>query len=147
MADLRPPLLDEYGLGAALGWYANAFSQRTGVKVVIDNPEELGADLRPEAAIALFRIAQEALNNVAKHAQAKVVRMLIEMQEREIVLAIADDGRGFDRRERLSHSKRWGMTTMQERAAAVGGRVAVESEPGRGTVVRAIVPEKQAAVP
>lgn len=143
MAELRPPLLDEYGLGAALGWYANAFSQRTGVKVVIDNPEELGASLRPEAAIALFRIAQEALNNVAKHARAKVVRMLIERQEREIVLAIADDGRGFDTRERLSQSKRWGMTTMQERAAAVGGRIAVESEAGRGTVIRAIVPEEQ----
>jgi two-component system sensor histidine kinase UhpB len=147
MADLRPPLLDEYGLGAALGWYANAFSQRTGVKVVIDNPEELGADLRPEAAIALFRIAQEALNNVAKHAQAKVVRMLIEMQEGDLVLAIADDGRGFEPRERLSHSKRWGMTTMQERAAAVGGRVAVESAPGRGTVIRAIVPAGQGAAP
>jgi signal transduction histidine kinase len=113
--------------------------------VVIDNPEELGADLRPEAAIALFRIAQEALNNVAKHAQAKVVRMLIEMQEGEVVLAIADDGRGFDPRERLLHSKRWGMTTMQERAAAVGGRVAVESAPGSGTVIRAIVPEQGAA--
>jgi len=147
MADLRPPLLDEYGLGAALAWYGNAFSQRTGVKVVVDNPEDLGDGLRPEAAIALFRIAQEALNNVAKHAQATLVKMLIEMQEKEVVLAIADDGRGFDPRERLFHSKRWGMTTMQERAAAVGGRIAVDSSPGRGTTVRASVPEEQEAAP
>ena len=147
MADLRPPLIDEYGLGAALGWYGDVFSQRTGVKVVLDNPEELGPGMRPEAAIALFRIAQEALNNVAKHAQARLVRMLIERQEHDIVLAIADDGRGFDPRERLLHSKRWGMTTMQERAAAVGGRVAVDSAPGRGTTVRAMVPEGQGAAP
>lgn len=147
MADLRPPLIDEYGLGAALGWYGDLFSQRTGVKVIIDNPEELGPGLRADAAIALFRIAQEALNNVAKHARARRVRMLVERQENEIVLAIADDGRGFDPGARLLHSKRWGMTTMQERAAAVGGRVAVDSAPGRGTTVRAMVPERQAAAP
>ena len=117
------------------------------MKVVVDNPEELGGGLRPEAAIALFRIAQEALNNVAKHARAKLVKMLVERQEAEIVLAIADDGRGFDPRERLYQSKRWGMTTMQERAAAVGGRIAVDSAPGRGTTIRATVPEEQEGAP
>jgi two-component system, NarL family, sensor histidine kinase UhpB len=147
MADLRPPLLDEYGLGAALAGYGNAFSQRTGVKVVVDNPDELGHDLRPEAAIALFRIAQEALNNVAKHAQARVVKVLVEMQEGEIVLAVTDDGRGFDPGERLLRSKRWGMTTMRERAAAVGGRIAVQSAPGRGTTVRAMVPREPGGAP
>ena len=147
MADLRPPLLDEYGLGAALDWYAKAFTQRTGIRVALEDAEELSRGLRPEAAIALFRISQEALNNVAKHAAAGSVRIVIERRGAEIVLTIADDGRGFDPQERLSHSKRWGMTTMQERAAAVGGRVAVESAPGGGTVIRAIVPAAQGARP
>jgi two-component system sensor histidine kinase UhpB len=140
MAELRPPLLEEYGLGAALDWYAKAFTQRTGIRVALEDAEELSRGLRPEAAIALFRISQEALNNVAKHAGAGNVRIAFERRGAEIVLAIADDGRGFDPQERLSHSKRWGVSTMQERAAALGGRITMDSAPGRGTTVRAAIP-------
>src|SRR5258706_16240874 len=70
MAELRPPLLDEYGLGAALAAYAKAFSQRTGGRVAVDDPLELGRGVRRDAAVALFRIAQEALANGARHAEA-----------------------------------------------------------------------------
>jgi two-component system sensor histidine kinase UhpB len=134
MAELRPPLLDEYGLGAALGWYANAFSQRTGVKVVIDNPEELGADLRPEAAIALFRIAQEALTNVAKHAAASRVTIALAADAGRVRLVVEDDGCGIaaTRAANDPGSAGWGMAVMRERAVAAGGTMQVESA-GRGT--------------
>jgi PAS domain S-box-containing protein len=137
MAELRPPLLDEYGLGAALGWYAEEFSRRTGIDVVLRDGKDAAADLRPEAAVALFRIAQEALNNVAKHAGAKHVRVELACEAEEIVIRVADDGAGFD--PAAAHGKRWGMKTMRERAEAAGGRLEVDSAPGEGTTVRASV--------
>jgi len=138
MAELRPPLLDEYGLGAALGWYAEEFSRRTGIAVVLRDGKDAAADLRPEAAVALFRIAQEALNNVAKHAGAKQVRVELACEAEEIVLRVADDGAGFDPAA-AARGKRWGMNTMRERAEAAGGRLEVDSAPGEGTIVRASV--------
>ena len=138
MAELRPPLLDEYGLGAALGWYAEEFSRRTGIAVVLRDGEDAAADLRPEAAVALFRIAQEALNNVAKHAGAKQVRIALAGDAEEIVMRVVDDGAGFDPAA-AARGKRWGMKTMRERAEAAGGRLEVDSAPGAGTTVRASV--------
>ncbi len=84
MADLRPPLLEEYGLGAALGWYGEAFAKRTNLAVKFEDvARERNRQLRRDAAVALFRIAQEALNNVAKHAHAKRVWLRLDaMQER-----------------------------------------------------------------
>lgn len=142
MADLRPPLLDEYGLGAALAHCLQGFEQRTGVRAALDDPGELG--LRREAAIALFRIAQEALANVARHAGAGAVRVALARREREVVMEVFDDGRGFDPGERLARNTRWGVKSMQERAAAVGGFIQVESAPGAGTTVRAAVPAEAA---
>src|SRR5712671_763020 len=140
MAELRPPLLDEYGLAAALGLHVKEFSRRHGVRVEVRDPEELGRSLRPEAAIALFRIAQESLLNVAKHAEATEVRIVLSRRDNGAVLSITDDGRGFDVHDRLSHRTRWGVTTMQERAAAVGGEFYLESSEGTGTTVRVTVP-------
>jgi PAS domain S-box-containing protein len=138
MSELRPPLLDEYGLGAALGWYAEEYAQRTGIQVSVDKSRDPGKGLRPEAAVALFRIAQEALNNVAKHAGAKLVRIGLWLEGGEMHLHITDDGSGFDLAQ--AARGRWGMTTMRERAEAAGGRFLVDSVPGRGTTVRAAVP-------
>jgi two-component system sensor histidine kinase UhpB len=138
MAELRPPLLDEYGLGAALGWYAEEYAQRTGIQVSVDKARDPGKALRPEAAVALFRIAQEALNNVAKHAGAKLVRIGLWLEGGEMNLYIADDGGGFDPGQ--APRGRWGMSTMRERAEAAGGRFLIDSVPGRGTTVRAAVP-------
>src|SRR6267378_1487780 len=138
MAELRPPLLDEYGLGAALGWYAEEFSRRTGIAVALRDGKDAAADLRPEAAVALFRIAQEALNNVAKHAGAKHVRVELACEAEEIAIRVADDGAGFDPAA-AARGKRWGMKTMRERAEAAGGRLEVDSAPGEGTIVRASV--------
>jgi two-component system sensor histidine kinase UhpB len=145
MAELRPPLLDEYGLAAALGLHVKEFSKRHGVRVEVRDLEEVGRGLRPEVAIALFRIAQEALVNVAKHAEARHVRIVLAKQDNGAVLSITDDGQGFDVRERLAHRTRWGVTTMQERAAALGGQLYLESAPGTGTTVRVTVPDAEAA--
>jgi signal transduction histidine kinase len=138
MAELRPPLLDEYGLGAALAWYAEEYAQRTGIRVSVEKPQDAGRELRAEAAVALFRIAQEALNNVAKHAGAKLVRIWVSLEGDEVNLCVADDGSGFDVTQ--APRGRWGMSTMRERAEAAGGRFLIDSVPGKGTVVRAAVP-------
>lgn len=139
MADLRPPLLDEYGLGAALGWHAEEFSRRTGVQVTVADRDPAGAkNARPEAAVALFRIAQEALNNVLKHAKAKSVCVDVSATDEELILDVRDDGQGFD--PRAARKGRWGMTTMRERAEAAGGQLHIDSTPGQGTRIHARVP-------
>jgi PAS domain S-box-containing protein len=143
MTDLRPPLLDEYGLGAALGAYAEEFAQRTGVRVEVEGSQETARSLRPEAAIALYRIAQEALNNVAKHADARSVEILLEKQPPHLVLIICDDGHGFD--AGLAGRGRWGMSAMRERAEAAGGKLTVVSAPGEGAIVRVAVPLPESA--
>jgi signal transduction histidine kinase len=139
MAELRPPLLDEYGLAAALGWHAEEFERRTGILArVADASPEATKKLAPEAAVALFRIAQEALNNVAKHARARNARIVISSTGSELTVAITDDGDGFD--GAAAPRGRWGMTTMRERAEAAGGQFLVDSAPGEGTRVQAKVP-------
>jgi len=139
MAELRPPLLEEYGLGAALGWHAEEFARRTGIAAsVADAAREAGKKLRPEAAVALFRIAQEALNNVVKHARARNVHIEISTEANHVVLTVRDDGEGFD--SSGAPRGRWGMTTMRERAEAAGGSFELQSKPGAGTVVRARIP-------
>jgi two-component system, NarL family, sensor histidine kinase UhpB len=139
MAELRPPLLDEYGLAAALAWHAEEFSRRTGMRATLaDATPEAAKKLPLEPALALFRIAQEALNNVAKHARAKNVRIEISAAENTMVLAVHDDGQGFDA-SRVPRG-RWGMTTMRERAQTAGGELKVEASPGQGTRVEARIP-------
>jgi signal transduction histidine kinase len=136
MAELRPPMLDDYGLLPALRWVGEQFVTRTGVAVRVDGPAtESRLPLRLETA--LFRIAQEALNNVAKHARAHEVRITLEPTDRRVRLSIADDGVGFDvlTVQRNAETPHWGMLTMQERAASMGGTVRLDSAPGRGTRV------------
>ena len=139
MAELRPPLLDEYGLAAALGGHAEEFSRRTGIRVSLEDaaPEAVKA-LRFEAAMALYRIAQEALNNVLKHARATNVNIELSTLENQVVLAVRDDGAGFDPAK--ARGGRWGMTTMRERAETAGGQLSVESAAGQGTCVQVKVP-------
>ena len=139
MAELRPPLLDEYGLGAALGWHAEEFSRRTGVSVAVADRDPAGSkNARPEAAVALFRIAQEALNNVLKHAKATNVRLEVSATDEELILDVQDDGQGFE--PATARRGRWGMTTMRERAEAAGGQLHIASSPGEGTRIHARVP-------
>ena len=141
MSELRPPMLDDYGLLPALQWYANQFSNRTGIHVEVHGNERMER-LTPMAEIALFRVAQEALNNVLKHARAKCVDIRIERTGSLCVMSVADDGTGFDAAS-LSASRRrpgFGMVTMRERMQALGGAFEVEGAPGLGTRVELRVP-------
>ncbi len=141
MSELRPPMLDDHGLAAALDWHARNFSRRTGIAVAVRASETAGRPaLRVE--IALFRIAQEALNNVAKHARARRVEIALDHTNGECVMSVQDDGIGFDGVEDTSDKPKpgLGMVTMRERAQALGGRFEVQALPGRGTQLTVRVP-------
>jgi PAS domain S-box-containing protein len=136
MAELRPPMLDDYGLLPALHWYARDFSKRTSIEVDVLGPE--GADrAAPEIEITLFRIAQEALTNVAKHAQASRVRIELDHADGHCVMTVTDDGIGIDGAKSMNGRERsgLGMVTMRERTQAVGGRFQVRTMPRGGTQI------------
>jgi len=136
MAELRPAVLDDYGLTPVLRWYAEQFAKRTGVvtTVVEQGPTRR---LSPAVEEAFFRIAQEALTNVAKYARAGKVTVTFDTTSDVSRLAIADDGCGFDSSTSKQPAKDhgWGLMIMRERAGAVGAELSVESAPGRGTRV------------
>jgi len=140
MAELRPAVLDDYGLVAALRWYGQQFAWRTGIAVSVEG-EESGRRLPAHMENALFRIAQEALTNVAKHAQATNVTVQVELGSKFLRQTISDNGVGFDPATASAGSDRgWGLLTMSERAQALGGICHVDSIPGRGTQVVVEVP-------
>jgi len=141
MSELRPPMLDSHGLLPALRWYANEFSQRTGIDAVVSGKEPKQR-LAQEIEITLFRIAQEALNNVAKHARATRVELELRHSGGECILSVSDNGIGFDpalSSEAMSRLGR-GMVTMRERAQAVGGQLEVKAAPRGGTQILVRVP-------
>ncbi|MEM8560292.1 MAG: sensor histidine kinase, partial [Bacteroidota bacterium] len=137
---LRPSILDDIGLASALEWHAQQFADRAGVACTVtaslDTDE---ADIPEAAATALFRIAQEALTNVARHADATEVGLHLEEADGDLVLHVIDDGRGFSLAADAP-VRSLGLLGMRERASILGGTVAFEGEPGVGTHVRAAVP-------
>ncbi len=141
VSELRPPMLVDFGLVAALHWYAKEFSLRTGVAVSVGGKEP-SARISAEIEIALYRIAQEALNNVAKHAHATTVALALWRSGSEYVMSVQDDGIGFDGVAYTSDKPKpgLGMVTMRERAQAVGGRFEIRALPGRGTQLTVRVP-------
>ncbi len=140
---LRPPALDELGLVPALEAYARGLAEAVGIGLDLDG-QPLEGVLRPEAELALYRIVQEALTNVARHAQASRVKVRVAREDGRVVASVEDDGMGFAVGETMSETgKGLGLFGMQERASYVGGRVAVESEPGRGTRVVAEIPVRE----
>lgn len=135
MADLRPPLLDDYGLAAVLRWYCREFSKRSGIPVNVKCEEETPR-LTLSAETALFRIAQEALQNVMRHAHADRITTELTVTDEALRMTIADNGVGFDpQMAGVTRGKDsgWGMVSMRERAETVGGRLCVDSAPGDGT--------------
>jgi signal transduction histidine kinase len=134
MADLKPPVLDDYGLVSALRWHGTQFSSRTGIRVSV-NGEEPSPRLTPHIENAMFRIAQEALTNAAKHAQTTHVSVAVEVEKKAVRLIISDNGIGFDPKKIYTpgRTRSWGLLTMSERAEAIGGRFNIESRPGHGT--------------
>ncbi len=132
---LRPPVLDDFGLAAALRWHAELFGKRTGIWVDVQADED-APRLPEQTETALFRIAQEALTNVSKHAAATRVTVELSRGGGALEMSILDNGSGFDPK-RVSHpGAGWGLTIMRERAEAVGARFELRSQQGRGTVVR-----------
>jgi PAS domain S-box-containing protein len=134
MADLRPVALDDFGLLAALQSYAEPFSKRVGVPVEVTG-KTITPRLSPIVETALFRIAQEALHNVAKHACASRVSVILEAAPDRVLLSVIDDGVGFRPEESGMTRASWGVTTMRERAEAIGAALRIDSAPGKGTRV------------
>jgi PAS domain S-box-containing protein len=136
MAALRPAVLDDYGLSAGLRWYATQFSERTAVSAKVIE-QGLGRRLPGSVEKALFRIAQEALANVAKYACVSEVTLELVITADASRLTIVDDGCGFDPLacQQPAKDHGWGLIIMRERAAAVGAELSVQSAPGHGTRV------------
>jgi PAS domain S-box-containing protein len=137
-AMLRPSILDDLGLCAAIRWQAAEFSQRTGVACETRVPDQEAA-LAPSVALALFRILQEALTNVARHAGAHHVVVELLREREAAALVVSDDGRGLPAAEAAGR-RSLGLMGMRERAAALGGEIEISGAPGRGTTVRARIP-------
>jgi signal transduction histidine kinase len=138
--DLRPSVLDDFGLATALRWYVDRYAKRTGleVEVVIDLPDENERFSR-DLETACFRIAQEALTNVVRHSQANTVLVRLVKNENVLLLTVRDDGVGFDLeslRKRAPLVATLGLISMQERAHVAGGTIELDSVITKGTEVR-----------
>ena len=139
--ELRPPMLDDLGIAVALEHFVQEWSANFGVRSEFHTRGFAKARLRLEIETNLYRIAQEALNNIYKHAQAKRVAVLLERRGDEVVLVIEDDGQGFDRIKTPGGGETGiGLIGMDERASLVGGTLEIETAPGRGTTVFVRVP-------
>jgi PAS domain S-box-containing protein len=136
-ADLRPLVLDDLGLVPAIEWLVQGFTQRSGVACELDADDDL--ELGEPYATAVFRIVQEALVNVGKHAKAQRVRVGVAVQPGQLVLRVQDDGVGFD----LAAGRKpqsLGLAGLRERAQLLKGSVSLRSEPGHGTTIEALIP-------
>jgi signal transduction histidine kinase len=135
--ELRPGALAEEGLVAAVRKQAAALEARTGTTVRVEAPAER-LELAPDVEEHLYRLVLEALNNALKHAEATVIEVDLHLEDGRLVVAVRDDGRGFDPKQ--DHPGHLGLHTMRDRAGAVGGRLDLTSGPGKGTTVVAQVP-------
>jgi signal transduction histidine kinase len=139
---LRPPLLDQLGVVAAIEWQVNELKKRGNMaysfRAAVDELPELGADLR----VGMFRVAQEALTNAARHSGASKVDIRVYCEKNAAVLEIQDNGTGFNVEE-ADRKGTLGLTGMEERARYLGAQLTVETETGRGTTVRFSAPLNQ----
>ncbi|MEJ2597993.1 MAG: sensor histidine kinase [Anaerolineales bacterium] len=139
--DLRPTILDDLGLIPAIRWYARMRLQEIGIQLNF----ELGENIRlePYLETMLFRITQEALTNILRHAEAKMVTIRLRWENDRVCLDIEDDGRGFDVEQTAGEAlsrKQLGLLGIQERVSLVGGHAVVESSPGHGAHLHVSVP-------
>jgi len=141
--DLRPPALDNLGLRAALEGLAVEWSTRSGIECDFHSVLPVGERFSPEVETALYRVAQEGLNNVLKHTSASHVSLILERPDRSLNLVLEDDGSGFDVEQTLARpekAKRLGIRGMRERVVWLGGSLEIESSPGNGTTLFVRVP-------
>jgi len=132
---LRPSMLDDFGLVPALNWHAREMTKRTGLNVVL-SADEAAEDLPDEHTTCIYRLVQEAVNNAARHARARTVEVEVKRESGAVSCSVRDDGAGFDTR----FVRGLGLLGMEERVRRLGGRLAIDSEPGRGTVILAELP-------
>jgi PAS domain S-box-containing protein len=133
--ELSPSILDDLGLAAAIENYVRQWSLQTGVQAELISTNLKKTRLAPEAETNLYRIVQEALNNVYKHAKAKTVDVVLDKREDLINLIIGDNGTGFNPKSKKKRSKGLGLTGMRERATLLGGTLEIESAAGQGTTI------------
>lgn len=140
---LRPEVLDDMGLVAGIDWQAKEFQKRTGVRCRVALPAD-STDLGVEVSLATFRIFQEILTNVARHARATRLEIELRRNEGQLVLQVADNGVGIAA-EHIDGRRSLGLLGMQERARRLGGEVRIDGEPGKGTRVTVAIPCGEAA--
>lgn len=137
-ADLRPSILDDFGLNVTLQWHCSEFHNMNGIECIFESTlddRELPGNVKTE----LFRIAQESLNNVWRHANASYVNVTLLEEGERICLSVRDNGRGFETSEKRNTL---GLVGLRERALSMGGELKIKSEPGKGTTVIAYIPKK-----
>jgi PAS domain S-box-containing protein len=139
--ELRPGMLDDLGLAASIEWQARDFEKRTGIICVVHVPAE-DIPLPRAQSVALFRIFQEALTNVARHAEALLIEVRLEATSDAFMLQVQDDGRGILAQE-IAGLQSLGMLGMRERAKRLGGTFNIQGLPGHGTIVTVSIPVKQ----
>ena len=138
--DLRPTMLDDLGLLPALLWHVKRYTEQTGVQVDFQHTGLLGQRFSTEVETAAYRIVQEALTNVARHAETDRASVKASASGSDLHIQVADAGRGFDL-ERVMHThETGGLSGMQERAALVGGEATIEAAPGQGGRIHARLP-------
>jgi two-component system sensor histidine kinase DegS len=144
--DLRPPELTELGLAEAMRNYASEWELRCGIKVG-SQLDLKDTGLSPMDELAVYRIMQEALQNVHKHAHASSVGIAWSRANDSWVLHVTDDGRGFDLVKAARHKKSVGLLSMRERAELIGGSLQIQSTPGKGTAVTLLLPVEKKVEP
>ena len=137
-AALRPAVLDDFGLVAAIEWQAKKFQESTGIKYKLSLDSELTFE-SPELETALFRIFQEALTNVSRHAQASMIWIILVRKGKALQLEVRDNGKGITH-EQINSPDSFGIIGMQERARSFGGKVKIYKRPTRGTTLSVIIP-------
>jgi two-component system sensor histidine kinase UhpB len=140
--DLRPAILDDLGLGSALKWYLDRVMRRAGFAVHLST-ENLPTRLPPQVATVCFRVVQEALTNIIRHARARRIDVEVKQVGQELEMSIRDDGVGFDvaaARKRAQSGGSLGMLSMEERVTLAGGTFTIDAQPGQGTRIIARLP-------
>jgi PAS domain S-box-containing protein len=137
-SELRPRLLDDLGLAAAIEWQAGRLQDRLGVHVkIISEPEQI--QLSEACSITIFRIFQEALTNIARHAEATQIEIVLRQQEEQVTLTVKDNGIGFTPDKMGNHAS-LGLLGMRERACLLDGELEIQSEPGKGVTIHLTIP-------
>ena len=140
MSNLRPAHLDDYGLESALQTYVNEFQTRYSIPVHFEKPASPLPRLENSVEATLLRISQEALTNIARHAQASQAVLSLRLEEKQVYLAIEDNGIGISSPEGAKRPRSHGLKIMQERAEALEGTLNIRSAPGKGTKIEVIIP-------